>query len=120
MNPPTMRPDELIAFIRRVAAENPGSRGTKILWSTHAIQKLVGEGLDRREVECALEVCELVESYPASHRPLPDCLALGLLHTGHPVHAVIGADVPQDRILVITTYRPSAERWEHDWKTRKS
>ncbi len=115
-----MRSDEKAAFIRRVSTENPPSGGSKVLWSTHAVQKLVAEGLGRLAVEMALARCDVIEDYPDSHRPLPDCSVLGFLAGGYPIHAVVGLDVLLDRILMITVYRPSQERWDHDWKTRKS
>lgn len=34
-------------------------------------------------------------------------------------NAVIAIDEPLDRIFVVTVYRPSAKRWEDDWRTRK-
>ena len=114
-----MTPDGQAAFIHRVASENPASGGTKILWSTHAVQKLVSEGLGRLEVEAAIGRGELIESYPGSRRGLPACLVLAFLAGGGPIHAVIGTDGPRDRILMITVYRPSEERWQNDWKTRK-
>jgi hypothetical protein len=34
-------------------------------------------------------------------------------------NAVIAIDEPLDRMFVVTVYRPSAKRWEDDWRTRK-
>jgi hypothetical protein len=53
------------------------------------------------------------------HRRLPDCLVLGYLETGDPVHAVIALDEMKERMLIVTVYRPDLERWENDWRTRK-
>lgn len=35
------------------------------------------------------------------------------------LHAVVACDERLDRIFVVTVYRPSEERWEDDWRTRK-
>jgi len=92
----------------------------RVIWSRHAITELVADDLARREVEQALQRCELIEDYSAVHRHLPDCLVLGWLTSGRPIHAVIAVDMERDRILVITVYRPNTEEWENDWRTRKS
>ena len=67
----------------------------------------------------ALQECELIEDYPALHRPLPDCLILGWLAPDEPLHAVVAIDLERDRIFMVTVYRPCAEEWEDDWRTRK-
>jgi hypothetical protein len=108
------------SFIREQARRNRRDpQGARILWSRHAITRLVVDDLDRRAIEQALERCALVEDYAASHRPLPDCLVLGWLMSGEPVHAVIGVDMDKGRALIITVYRPSKGEWEDDWRTRK-
>jgi Domain of unknown function (DUF4258) len=98
-------------FIRRKARENVESAdGSQVYWSLHAITEMVQEQLTRSEVETALQDCEVIEDYPATHRPLPDCLVLGQLPSTHPIHAVIAIDQARDRIFVVTIYRLSAER----------
>ena len=47
------------------------------------------------------------------------CLVLGWLATGEPFHAVIAVDEVNDRLFVVTVYKPSPEEWEDDWQTRK-
>jgi hypothetical protein len=107
-------------FIRRKARDNVESAdGTQVYWSRHAITAMVQDALTRSEVETALQEGDVIEDYPATHRLLPDCLVLGYLPSTHPIHAVIAIDRMQDRIFVVTVYRPSAERWENDWRTRK-
>jgi hypothetical protein len=112
--------DRRQTFIRQKAKENrPDPAGQKILWSRHTIAKLIVEGLSRREIEQALASCEVIEAYPARTRPLPDCLVLGWLAEGQPVHAVIAIDEMNDRVFVITVYRPDPRRWENGYRTRK-
>ena len=115
-----MTPQDKQDFICRQARRNLLSEGgERILWGRHGITELVNEGWDRRLVENALQNCEVLEDYPTLHRPLPDCLVLGWLTTGEPCHAVIGIDEANDRVFVITVYKPSREEWEDDWRTRK-
>ncbi len=95
------------------------AEGTRILWSRHAVAELVNEGWIRAEVEQCLEAAELVEDYRTLHRPLPDCLVLGRLIQDEPCHAVVAIDEENDRLLIVTVYRPSQEEWEDDWSRRK-
>ena len=81
--------------------------------------KLVIENLSRQEVEQAMTSCEIIEDYPIQMRPLPDCLVLGWLGERQPIHAVVAIDEPNDRIFVVTVYRPDLKRWENDYRTRK-
>ena len=99
-----MELSEKQAFIRRKARENIEiSDGTQVYWSRHAIAEMIQDRLTRLEIEKALE----------------DCLVLGQLRSTQPIHAVVAIDEARDRIFVVTVYRPSPERWEHDWRTRK-
>ncbi len=108
------------SFIRRIVAENRSSPGgSKILWSRHAIAELAAEGWNRRQVEDALLSCQVIEDYPPSHRPLPDCLALSWLSASIPIHVVVAIDQARGRLLIVTVYRPSEEEWKDDWRTRK-
>ncbi len=107
------------AFIRRVVAASTRGETTALLWSTHAIQRLVAHGLVRTDVESALAGCEVIEDYPEAHRSLPDCLVLGFDPGAQPLHAVIALDVEKERGLIVTVYRPEATRWSDDWKTRR-
>ena len=107
-------------FIRRKAHQNQADpEGAKILWSRHGIAELVTEGWRRVLVEEGLQGSEVIEDCPTLHRPLPDCLVLGWLATREPFHAVIAIDEHDDRLFVVTVYKPSSEEWEDDWQTRK-
>jgi len=107
-------------FIRWKARQNLADlEGAKIRWSRHGIVELVNEGWSRVLVEKGLQGIEVIEDYPTEHRPLPDCLVLGWLATGEPFHAVIAIDKANDRLFVVTVYKPSPEEWKDDWRTRK-
>jgi hypothetical protein len=107
-------------FVRQIAVENRDSEwGARILWSRHATARLIDYGLSRVDIEEALTQCVVVEDYPSVHRALPDCLVLGYLPSGEPLHAVVALDVANNRVFVITVYIPSAERWQNEWQTRK-
>src|SRR5260221_9489991 len=102
------------AFIRSAA-----HRGA-VLWSQHAIARLALNHLSRVAVEASLAACTTIEMYPDGHRPLPDCLVLGWLSPSDPLHAVVAVDTPNDRVFVVTVYRPDPRRWSDDWTRRRS
>lgn len=74
--------------------------------------------LSRPMIEAALVDCEIIEDYPDAHRPLPDCLVLGILEGREPIHAVVAVDEANERIYMVTVYRPDPARWL-DERTRK-
>lgn len=102
------------AFIRACASGASGG----VLWSRHAIAKLVTENLMREQVETALASIEIIEDYPSAHRPLPDCLVLAFIQPVEPIHAVVAIDDSNARIFIITVYRPDPRRWTHDFRRR--
>ena len=107
-------------FVQQKAEQNVAHPDTrKVSWSRHAIAKLITENLSRQEVEKALTSCELVEDYPTGMRPLPDCLLLAWTAERQPVHSGVAIDEPNDRVFVITVYRPDSGRWEDDFRSRK-
>jgi hypothetical protein len=57
--------------------------------------------------------------YPHAHRYLPDCLVLAFNAKREPIHAVVAINEPKDYVLVVTVYRPTAQEWQNDWRTRK-
>jgi len=105
-------------FICDKAKQSSIPDNEKILWSIHAVRKLRVEGLRKSAVEASLRSCELIEDYHTEGRPLPDCLVLGFM-SGEPIHIVVAIDEENDRILIVTVYRPLPERWKNDWKRRK-
>ena len=105
------------ACIRRVARLSRG-RHDAILWSRHAIARLALAALSRSTVEAALADCEVIEDYPETHRALPDCLVLATLEDNNPIHAVVAIDEANERIFIVTIYRPEPARWI-DERTRK-
>ena len=57
-----MKLAEKQTFIRRKARENSEVfAGTQVYWSRHAIIEMLQDCLTRREVETALDDCEVIE-----------------------------------------------------------
>ena len=115
-----MDSDTKQAFVNARAARNRQQEERRhVIWSAHAVAEMVADRLSRSAVEAALTGALVIEDYPTRARPLPDCLLLGHLTDGEPVHAVVAIDLELDRILIVTVYRPGPEEWEDDWRTRR-
>jgi len=110
---PTKRllPDDPLGFIRRCVRER------KILWTYHANMRLHGRFLDRRSILDAVEVFEIIESYP-DDKYLPSYLVHGQIDE-MAFHVLFAADVAGDNVRVVTSYRPDPGDWEQDLKTRR-
>ena len=96
------------------------SEGRSIFWSRHAIVELVNESWDRENIEAGFLTCEVIEDYPAGPRALPDCLVMGTSRSGEMFHAVLAIDHENDRVLVVTVYRPNSEEWQDGWRIRRT
>ena len=108
-------------FVLRAAQRNQSdSEGRSIFWSRHAIVELVNESWSRESIEAGFLTCEVIEDYPAGPRALPDCLVLGSFRSDETFHAVLAIDQNNERVLVVTVYRPSSEEWQDGWRIRRT
>ncbi|MDN5941869.1 MAG: DUF4258 domain-containing protein [Nitrospira sp.] len=105
-------PDDPLAFIQRCVRER------KILWTYHVQMRLNGRTLSREALLQAVGTYEIIESYPED-KYLPSYLVYCNSQEGV-VHIHIATDVADDNVRMVTVYRPSADEWKPDWKTRRS
>lgn len=84
----------------------------KMLWTRHCLAWMFQRDISRAQVKAALLAGEIIEDYPDDH-PYPSCLLLG----AGPLHVVCG--MAEDRLFIITAYRPDPSEWGSDYKTRK-
>ena len=82
----------------------------------HAELRRRQRGISVPDIKHAILTGEIIEDYPDDY-PFPSCLILGSAEHGEPLHVVCG--VGGGILYVITTYHPSPDKWEPDWKTRK-
>lgn len=100
-----------ILFRVRVAAEK------KILFLPHALRQMLKTDrmISSAEVRHAISLGEVIEDYPDDPRG-HSCLILGVDDSSGTVHVVCA---PKDDFLtIITAYRPDAQRWSADFRTR--
>jgi hypothetical protein len=104
-------PGDPLAFVRTCV------RQRRVLWTYHVNMRLKGRFVARQAILDSADSFELVESYPED-KYLPSYLFLAR-PLGDAIHVLFAADVARDNVRVVTVYRPSAEEWMADLKTRR-
>jgi Domain of unknown function (DUF4258) len=105
-------PDDPLAFIQACV------RKRQIFWTYHVNMRLQGRHITREAILDAVDPYELVESYPQD-KYLPSYLVLA--HEDSNVfHVLFATDVVEEHVRIVTAYRPSADEWESDGKTRRT
>jgi hypothetical protein len=88
----------------------------QLVFSTHALRRMLKHGIKSHEVRHALEHGERIEEY-VDDTPLPSYLALCM--SPRVLHVVAADDDSRDETIVITTYSPNRVEWEAGYRTRR-
>jgi len=97
-------------LLRQAVAER------RVQWHQHALQRLFERGISRTEVLRAIAHGETIERY-RQREPFPSYLLL--LVEEQPLHVVAALDRESSMCHVVTVYRPDAQHFEADFKTRR-
>lgn len=81
----------------------------EFILSRHAEEEKQTDEISYFEIDEAFEDLEIVEDYPDDPRG-NSCLVLGFTQDGRPLHFVLG-NLEEEKILIITMYRPGVEEW---------
>jgi hypothetical protein len=102
---------DILTWVREAATK-------RILFLPHAINQMNSPErmISTQEVRAVIFRGVVIENYPQDVRG-HSCLVLGWGEKDRPLH-VVCAPKP-DYLAVITTYLPSPEQWEPDWRTRR-
>ena len=87
------------------------------IYRVHAIERMFQRDIEEVDAENVLNDGEIIEKY-IDDKPYPSYLSLGYID-GVPLHVVYAED-EEHNYIIITVYRPSLEKWEDDFKTRRS
>ncbi len=105
-------PDNPLVFMQACV------RKRQIFSTYHVNMRLQGRHITREAILAAVDTYELVESYPQD-KYLPSYLVLAH-DDSETFHVLFATDVAEKNVRVVTAYRPSADEWEGDGKTRRT
>ena len=74
--------------------------------------------ISAKKVSQALELGETIEDY-STEMPEPSRLILGF-QGKHPFHVVVSENQEYNQITIITVYIPDPQKWNKDFKSRRS
>lgn len=66
--------------------------------------------IDDEEVEFILTNGQIIEQYDNDF-PLPSLLLNGQTEAGRPLHVVVGIDLSEKKLIIITVYEPNPLLW---------
>ncbi|MEK7813960.1 MAG: DUF4258 domain-containing protein [Candidatus Desantisbacteria bacterium] len=90
----------------------------KLLFTIHALNQmnLPERMISKDEVKDILDYGEIIEYYQDDPRG-EGCLMYAIARTGRPIHVVCSPK--QDCLAIVSTYIPTLNIWENDYKTRR-
>jgi len=90
----------------------------KIIYSLHALDEMLDETemISKDEVRDVIYNGAIIEDYLEDKRG-HSCLISGVSRKNRPVHVVCAPK--EEYLAIITTYIPSLEKWEEDFKARR-
>jgi hypothetical protein len=92
-------------------------RERRIVWTYHVTMRLQGRFISRESILAGVESFEIIEEYP-DDKYLPSFLVFA--KTGEEVfHIHIAVDRQESQVRIITTYRPTPDRWQRGFRRRK-
>ena len=89
-----------------------------LFFRVHAVQRMFERNISVKKVSQALQSGETIEDY-SSEMPEPSRLILGY-QGRHPFHVVTSENPETKQTTVITVYLPDPNKWNKDFKSRKS
>jgi len=87
-------------------------------YRVHSTRRMFERGITDKDIENLLTNGKVIEQYPDDY-PLPSVLLNGYTLTDKPLHAVIAINEPESKLIVVTTYKPSINKWIDDFSRRK-
>jgi hypothetical protein len=71
----------------------------------------------REAILASVETYEIIEKYPED-KYMPSYL-IYTKYDDQVIHIQIAIDVENDNVRIVTTYKPTLDKWEDDLKTRR-
>ena len=90
----------------------------RIIFRVHAVQRMFERNISAKKVSQALQSGETIEDY-STEMPEPGRLILGF-QGKRPFHVVASENPQTNEITVITVYIPDPDKWNKDFRSRRS
>ena len=90
----------------------------KVLFRVHAVQRMFERSISAKKVSQSLQSGETIEDY-SGEMPEPSRLILGF-QGKRPFHIVTSENPETNEITIITVYIPDPDKWNKDFKSRRS
>jgi Domain of unknown function (DUF4258) len=88
------------------------------VFRVHAVQRMFERNISVKIVMKALKDGVTIEDYSAE-MPEPGHLVLGF-QGKRPLHVVMSEDLETNQVTIITVYIPDPDKWNKDFRTRRS
>jgi len=88
-----------------------------IEYRIHATRRMFQRSISQESVEEVLSSGDIIENYDSDF-PLPSVLVSGRTHNNRPLHVVVGINIAERKLVVITAYEPDPKRWSPDYSKR--
>lgn len=102
---------DILEFIKSCIKRN------RIFWTYHVNMRLKGRSIMREAILASVETYEIIEKYPED-KYMPSYL-IYTKYDDQVIHIQIAIDVENDNVRIVTTYKPTLDKWEDDLKTRR-
>ncbi len=89
----------------------------KIHWTYHINMRLKERSITREAILRSVETYEIIEEYPED-KYLPSYLVYAK-YENRIIHIQIATDVGNDNVTIVTAYKPTLDKWEKNFKTRR-
>lgn len=103
--------EEMLQFIQDCV------RHKKIIWTYHVNLRLEQRSVPREAILESVNSYEIIEEYPQD-KYFPSCLVYAEFKK-ESVHIQFAIDQNNKNVRIVTIYRPTLDKWEKDFKTRK-
>lgn len=89
-----------------------------VFWKSHMLNRMRERSITADEILYCLKNGDIVEQYE-SDKPFPSALVIGFTEKGRPIHVVVGMNVDENELHIVTTYEPELDKWEDGFRKRR-
>ena len=88
-----------------------------IEYRVHATRRMFQRRISQQDIECLLAHGQVIERYDEDF-PLPSVLLNEHRAAGRPLHAVVGINDAEQKLVLITAYEPNPLQWTDHFSRR--